>query len=253
MAEEATGQNHIWIYDLERGTPRQLTLSGDNGGPLAWSPDGAELLYHEYVGNNLVVPWVWPVEAGGQPRRISQDTAAHRTFSWSAGGLFALADGTHLTLYDPGTEQRVEIPSTDQTSWGAVVSPAGDALAYTSGHTGEYHNYVQPLPPTGVVRQVSLVGGAEEPRWSRDGRRLYYRSGQRIMVATVATRPELSVGTPAVFFEGDFVNVGGRSYDISIDGSRALVIDGGARTTTTLYVVQDWLAEVERLIEEAGR
>ena len=47
------------------------------------------------------------------------------------------------------------------------------------------------------------------------------------------------------------MNVGGRSYDISLDGTRALIIDGGTGTTTTLNVVQGWLAEVEALIQEA--
>ena len=47
------------------------------------------------------------------------------------------------------------------------------------------------------------------------------------------------------------MNVGGRSYDISLDGTRALIIDGGTGTTTTLNVVQGWLAEVEALIQKA--
>lgn len=43
----------------------------------------------------------------------------------------------------------------------------------------------------------------------------------------------------------------GRSYDISLDGTRALIIDGGVGTTTALNVVQGWLAEVEVRIQEA--
>ena len=141
------------------------------------------------------------------------------------------------------------IPLTDSTSWGLVISPRGDAVAYTSQHTGAHHTYVQPFPPTGDVQQVSVAGGAEEPRWSPSGDRLFYRNGQRIMVAAVETGPPLSV--EEVFYSGAFVNVSGRSYDISSDGQRALVMDGGVVTTTTLNVVQGWLADVERLIAEA--
>ncbi len=212
-------------------------------------------MYHEVFDDTLWVPKTQSVDVGGEPRRLWPDeaglAAGTSAFSWSADGRFGLGQRTHLTLLDPATGDVLDIPSTYPTSWGIVISPRGDALAYTSGHTGEYHNYVQPLPSTGLVRQVSLVGGAEEPRWSRDGRLLYYRSGQRIMVVTVTTEPELSIGTPTVFWVGDFVNVSGRSYDISLDGTRALIIDGGTGTTTTLNVVQGWLAEVEALIQEA--
>ncbi len=110
---------------------------------------------------------------------------------------------------------------------------------------------MQPLPPTGEIQQASLVGGSEEPRWTADGRRLFYRSGRRLMFVEIQTEPGLAVGVPEVFYEGDFVNVGGRSYEISPDGSRALVMDGGVSTTTTLNVVPGWLVEVERRIAES--
>jgi hypothetical protein len=72
------------------------------------------------------------------------------------------------------------------------------------------------------------------------------------MVVDVERTPSLSVGPPRVVFEGDFVNVGGRSYDVTADGSRVLIIDDPVVTTTTLKVVQGWTTEIERLISEAG-
>ena len=140
----------------------------------------------------------------------------------------------------------------DPTSWGLVISPQSDAVVYTSSMTGEYQNYVEPYPPTGQRIQISITGGAEEPRWSDDGERIYYRSGRRIMVVDVERAPTLSVGPPRVVFEGDFVNVGGRSYDVSPDETRFLVIDDPVVTTTTLQVVQGWTAEIERLISDSG-
>ncbi len=154
-------------------------------------------------------------------------------------------------MIDLATGERTDLTAPGNTNWGTVVSPDGRAVAYTSEHTGEYHIYVQPLPPTGEIQQASLVGGSEEPRWTADGRRLFYRSGRRLMFVEIQTEPGLAVGVPEVFYEGDFVNVGGRSYEISPDGSRALVMDGGVSTTTTLNVVPGWLVEVERRIAES--
>ena len=202
--------------------------------------------------DTLGVSFILSVDGPDPPRRLLPDESERvNAHSWSESGLIGLGRATHITLFDPETEQETDIPSTYSTSWGNIASPTGDAVAYTSGHTGEYHIYVQPLPPSGGPRQVSSQGGAEEPRWSADGRLLYYRSGRRIMFAPITVRPELILGAPSLFVEGEFVNVGGRSYDISRDGRRALIIDGGVGTTTTLNVIQGWLAEVEALIQEA--
>ena len=37
---------------------------------------------------------------------------------------------------------------------------------------------------------VAGIDGAEEPRWSADGSKVYYRSGSRIMSVDVALQPE---------------------------------------------------------------
>jgi hypothetical protein len=115
--------------------------------------------------------------------------------------------------------------------------------------SGEYQNYLQPVPPTGERYQVSRVGGAEEPRWSPDGKKIYYRSGQRIMVVDVQTDPELKLSEPRVFHEGDFVNVSGRSFDIDPDGSRALIIQGSEETARSVRMITHWLDRVKELVD----
>ncbi len=90
---------------------------------------------------------------------------------------------------------------------------------------------------------MSREGGAEEPIWSRDGTRLFFRSGQRIMVASVANDTTLTVGIPSVAYRGDFVNVGGRSYDVGPDG-RFFIIEAPPGTTTHLRVVLNWGEEL---------
>jgi serine/threonine-protein kinase len=254
VVEEAQGRAQVWVYDLATGRPQQVTRGEHSQGPLAWSPDGSEILFHEVVTSDRsssVTVYAQRADGGSGRQLLTDVVGAEGASSWSAGGLLGVRLGDSLAVVDVSGEV-TPIPETDASSWGLVISPKGDAVAYTSQRTGEYHNYVQPFPPTGEVRQVSLAGGAEEPRWSTSGDRLFYRNGQRILVVGVQTDPTLSIGAPEVFYEGDFVNVGGRSYDIPSDEERALVIDGGAAATTMLNVVQGWLAEVERLIEEAG-
>src|SRR5262245_63112835 len=65
---------------------------------------------------------------------------------------------------------------------GAVFSPDGRWLAYrenlrAGGPGGPNEQiYIEPVPVTGRWHRVSKIGGAS-PLWSRDGRRLFYRSG----------------------------------------------------------------------------
>jgi serine/threonine-protein kinase len=251
VVEETTASSHVWVYDIAAGRPQQLTVDHYNWGALSWMP-GGDLLFHRLIEGRRA-PYVTSTSTGGGARPLLPDHTDVSVQSISPDGRLAafLDDAGTIGVIDLETGERTDLPAPGNTNWGTVVSPDARAAAYTSEHTGEYHIYVQPLPPTGDIQQVSLVGGSEEPRWTADGRQLFYRSGRRLMHVEVQTEPELVVGVPEVFYEGDFVNVGGRSYDIAPDGSRALVIDGGASTTTTLNVVRGWLGEVERLIAES--
>ena len=68
------------------------------------------------------------------------------------------------------------------------------------------------------------------------------------MMVDVQTTPEIVLSEPRVFYEGKFVNVGGRSYDISPDGTRALVIAASEDTAHSIRLVTNWLDEVEKIV-----
>ena len=73
---------------------------------------------------------------------------------------------------------------------------------------------------------ISTKGG-DSPLWSRDGRRLYYREGDRVMAVTVETKPEFRPGKPEVLFQNKYYssNVNGWiSWDIDPEGSRFLMM-----------------------------
>ena len=63
------------------------------------------------------------------------------------------------------------------------------------------------------------------------------------MAAPVTLHPEFSSATPTLLFEGDYVNVGGRSYDVTADGQRFLVLEPAEAEiarVTHLNVVLNW-------------
>src|SRR5260370_41451149 len=79
--------------------------------------------------------------------------------------------------------------SDGQFSPDASSGPGGvlRRVAYSSDESGRYEIYVQSYP-AGTNRIVVSTGGGIQPRWSRDGKELFYVTGDAIVV--VAIRPD---------------------------------------------------------------
>jgi hypothetical protein len=117
---------------------------------------------------------------------------------------------------------------------------------------GRFEVYVQPFPGPGVVAQVSADGGTE-PVWAPNGREVFFRQGDKMMVADVATTPAFSVSRPRVLFEGrfevSFLVPGARIYDVSADGQRFLMLKSSTLAASRqLRLVVNWFEELRRLV-----
>jgi len=79
-------------------------------------------------------------------------------------------------------------------------------------------------------------------------RELFYRNGRKWMAVSYSTNPKFSFELPKVLFEGDYLNVSGRSYDVSPDGQRFLLLKSSEDLSrqTQLNVVTNWFEEVKR-------
>lgn len=141
----------------------------------------------------------------------------------------------------------------DATSWGSEISPDGKGVAFVSRRSGSYEIYYKLYDGSNTLVQVSRSPGSEEPRWNHDGSRLYYRDGTRIMVVEVLDSGTGRFGRPELFFEGNFANVGGQSFDIRRDESAALVKTLPPATTEIVHIETNWFDKLEALISEAER
>ncbi|HZJ01699.1 MAG TPA: hypothetical protein VFD22_13645, partial [Gemmatimonadaceae bacterium] len=110
--------------------------------------------------------------------------------------------------------------------------------------------FVQPFPGPGGRVQVSSRGG-EEPVWSRDGSRIFYRDGRNIVAATIRATPEFEVTGRQELFPDVFVkrNLPHANYDVSPDGSSFLFL----RETSDkeAVVIYNWLPEVRSHLKES--
>src|SRR5262249_36534206 len=82
---------------------------------------------------------------------------------------------------------------------GLAFWPDGRFLAFASRESGRNEVYVQPYPGRGATA-VSTTGGSS-PRWSPDGKELFFRSDGKLMAVDVETAPRLRLGKPRVLFE----------------------------------------------------
>ena len=87
--------------------------------------------------------------------------------------------------------------------------------------------------------------------WARDGQELFYRDGEAVIAVNIQTDPSFTAGNPEVLFEGQYnLGPGGRTYDVSPDGERFLLIRQveGASGTEQIIIVQNWIEELKRLV-----
>jgi Tol biopolymer transport system component len=132
-----------------------------------------------------------------------------------------------------------------------VLSPDGRWLAYVSDEAGQESVYVRPFPSGEGRWQISTPDGFE-PRWSPDGKALFYRADATLYRVPVQLAPVFSAGRPVLLF--DRVASGGprlRTYSPSGDGSRLVTFRStqDAAGLGTLYYDAGFTARLVSLAE----
>ena len=96
-------------------------------------------------------------------------------------------------------------------------------MGLLSDKEGDYNAYVAPFSdPTNLTR-VSPVKGAE-PLFSQNTREIFYftwgKKKLQWMVVPYKTQPTFKIGEPQYLFEGDYLDLGGRTWDVHPGGQR---------------------------------
>jgi hypothetical protein len=123
-------------------------------------------------------------------------------------------------------------------------SPDGRWVAYRTTETGRSEIFVTPFPGGGARWQVSPNGGAQ-PRWSADGRAIYFVSPEGDLMVTpvevVGGRIELKESRPlftANFYVGPRVGLIG--YAVRPDGKGFLVNSAGDVGAPRVALIEHW-------------
>jgi serine/threonine-protein kinase len=242
----------VWIYDLGGRPPILLADDGNYSWPV-WSPDGSQVAFNSNRSGSWDL-YTTPVDGSvGEPRPLRPITGG--VFLWSQGELIAQrspADASDIDIVavplDSNSDVR-DVVATEDEEFHPALSPDGHWLAYVSTRTGLPEVLVKGYPD-GVARRLSLNGG-REPRWSADGRELFYLQGSAMMAVSVSTEGELSFEPPMQLFVATTQRIltGSQvsSYDVARDG-RFLMIEPLDATGASIVVVQNWFEELKRRV-----
>ncbi|MFN2447898.1 MAG: TolB family protein, partial [Vicinamibacterales bacterium] len=104
---------------------------------------------------------------------------------------------------------------------GAMFSPDGRWIAYSSRESGRNEVYVRSFPSPGAKWQIS-TGGGNSATWSRTKRELFYGLNGQIMVAAFAVNGDsFRAEPPRLWSEGRYQTRGSnRMFDLHPDGER---------------------------------
>ena len=228
----------VFLRDLERGTTVPLTSEGAGESEPVWSPDGRRLAYAPRASGDERVVKIRTLD-GAEPERTVRaiSSGEARPKSWTRDGQALVVNGlgaetaSDLWLLPLDGGEIRSIVMSPRGDVGGQVSPNGLWVAYFSEEKGVGQIFVTPLEQPGPRWQVSFEG-ASQPRWSHDGRLLYYASnasdqeqvGVIVAVAVEEAGDTPRFGEPRTVFRG-FVQSAPDSpmYDVHPDG-RLLII-----------------------------
>jgi Tol biopolymer transport system component len=172
------------IFVVEpRGAVTQLTFeaSRDHSSPV-WSPDGKRIVY------GALQKGKWGLyqrlsDGSGTEELLFESQLPSVPMSWAPDAkriVFWAQDsktgGDLWVLPLEGDKKPAPLVATAFNETHGQVSPDGKWIAYTSNSTGGRNEiFVQPFPSGSGLWRVSTQGGAW-PRWSRDGKELFYHA-----------------------------------------------------------------------------
>ena len=217
---DAQGNMDIWIRDLARGNNNRLTFDPRLDDAPVWSPDGKKIAFAASRGGSLDL-YEKNADNSGEERLLFKSDQNKVPTSWSRDGRF-------LLFYTFGSKTASDLWTLALDSLKASVflnsefeeregqfSPDGRWITYIGTASGTPQVYVRPFSgQSGAIAGSSgsqwmiSTTDATFPRWSDDGKRLFFVSLNSLFMAVdVQTGVSFQSGPPQRLFGGVPPNV----------------------------------------------
>jgi dipeptidyl aminopeptidase/acylaminoacyl peptidase len=252
VAFESGRPGDIWVLDMRNGVTQRVTSDEGREADPVWSPDGKTIAFRSARDGGRLYSRAFGVVGEDKPmlRSETRDSPVswardgkHLTFE-TGGGIFALP-----LIGDP-KPIRVTETTTGFSRGASQISPDGRWVAYDSTELGQRLQsevFIQSFPQPGAKQRVSSAGG-RTPRWSSDGRELFYLTpDDTLMSAAVKTAGgSLNVGVSAVLFKVSVVGGNEAEYAVSSTGRFLLNVPAKGSAEPTVTVILNGARGVRR-------
>jgi Tol biopolymer transport system component len=248
FTSEAGGDREVWILDTVQNTVRRLTFTEASDNQPIWSPDGKRIVFNSECALRVIsqrggIAGIvsMPADGSGEAELLGISPGKWLfPFSWDKDGKILVTSelGPSYDNFDIGmlsTEWDRPYEILFKEAYHEMqpqLSPDGRWLAYSTTEASvQGEVYVSPFPDVKAGKWKVSTGGGNSPRWSKDGKELYYLIGynnaEAVMAVDVATGPNFKAGKPRVLFTGKYLGTfpnHGIPYDVHPDGQKFLMI-----------------------------
>jgi len=239
----------VWIFDMARTT--QLTFDAAIDQFPLWSPDGAQIVFDSNRKGTRDL-YLKSSDGSGSDELLVESPRGKSPVDWSRDGRFILYwVNEERTLGDlwivpmQGARKPEVFLNTDADERAGQFSPDSRFVAYHSNESGgRLDIYVRPF--RGPGQWLVSAGGGVQPRWSADGKELYYIApgGKLMSVPIVVKGAAIEHGVPMPLFQTRIWDGGSnfavkQQYDVAPDG-RFLINISTADEVTPITVVLNW-------------
>jgi len=248
----------IWIWDVSRKVLERFTDDPAEDMLPAWSLDGRHVAFGSSRLGVANVFWQ-ASDRRGDPERLWESERLQQPMLFAPDGRLLVSEavpgrGRDVLALSFDAPRRMErLLDSDATDGWAEVSADGRWIAYDSNESGQWEIYVRPYPRVREGRWRVSAAGGREPLWSRDGKELFYRDfSGALMAVAVTIGPTFTFGAPVKLLDGSRYRgggstLGGRTYDVDLDGSRFLIIKrvNPSGAATSIVMTENWFQELQ--------
>ncbi len=260
LSIETVGKIGIWIWDLIRKNLIRLTFDETSGILPVWTLDNQRIIFSSSAAESYDIYWKNADGTGEIELLFSDSESILYSSDLSANGnSLVIVEDSPIGGFNIAVglleKDRVIKPllQSESNEYHAMISLDGQWIAYVSDESGQSEVFVRPFPDADAGKWQVSTNGGDSPIWSRDGRELFYRNGNAVMVVSIEKAPTFRAQIPKTLFQGTyFYPTGGSQWDISPDGKQFLMIKeifddefpGGTRQSR-INIVLNWFEELK--------
>jgi Tol biopolymer transport system component len=226
----------IWISNPDGTGRQQLTNNQAVERSPAVSPDGKFIVYSSSLKGKQTI-WRMDID-GGNPTMLTSTEGSWPTFTPEGAFVVfnALDRSSVLKVPTEGGEPTVVF---DGRAMRPAISPDGHSFAYLGLSGNSRMLYVRKLDGGELIKEIAIPGRPVtqlRPKWTVDGKSLLINVTEDGKVGNIFRQPiDGSPPEKLTNFASDIIF----DFDLSIDGSRVVLVRGSWNYNTVLFTGLD--------------